>query len=167
MLRGGGQGPAKKYWSTFKEICHLGVYFWSTSGYLKALEYRGNVQMPYRFQEATIIKVYAALSHIAKCCDLRTKELLNCLNLMGLVQPIWAMPIFELLFLRNGFLYLGVSNPGATTRAGVLVPPSHSVSLPPLSGKFAPPYSMGNPGMEGQPPTGAPLSERKSRIELS
>ena len=65
---------------------------------------KDSVKKPNTFQEANKIKFYTVLLHFAKCCDLRVKRLHNGPKQKGGVQPIWAMPIFRLLFL-NCFSY--------------------------------------------------------------
>ena len=46
------------------------------------------------------MKIYAVLSHFAKCRDLRVKSAprLPEIDGGGGVQPIWAMPVFRLCF---------------------------------------------------------------------
>ena len=56
---GGGHGPAKG-------LCHVLLYFWSTSGYLKVLESRSKL-----FWDANNINIHTFLSHMAKCPFLR------------------------------------------------------------------------------------------------
>ena len=62
--------------------------------------------MSTRFLEANNIKIYAVLSDFAKCRDSRVKKCSASAQNRGGgggVQPIRAMPIFRLLFLKYGF----------------------------------------------------------------
>ena len=90
--RGGGFGRAKKLGALYFRIS-------ATLGFPKGLDYGKKFHMSTTFLEANNIKIYAVLSDFEKCRDSRVKSAPQVPKIEGGgVQPIWAMPIFRLLF---------------------------------------------------------------------